>query len=98
MVKEGTSNKDEEILSLGMAALIGKALNDQKLSEALSSAKESKERLYEEAKKACIELTQCDLEALLKPIAGNFTIIDLIRIARKCIKDEVPDVEDKYRD
>jgi hypothetical protein len=98
MAEKGANTKDEEILSLGVAALIGKAMNDQNILNALSGASGNKERLYEEAKKACVELTDCDLEALVKPVVGKFTIIDLIRIAKKCLKDDVPDVEDKWRD
>jgi len=100
MIQKDASTKNDEVLSLGMAALIGKAINDKAVLDALVEAKGNKEQLARAAReKACIDLNDCDLDGLLEVEIRDkgLTIIDLINIARKCLKENEPDVEDKVR-
>jgi hypothetical protein len=86
----GAQNK-EHGPSLGLIAIMGKALNDQKILNALLPAKTNKEALYEAAKKnACIELNDCDLDALLKIRTGGLNIIDLLKLAKECLSQHDP--------
>jgi hypothetical protein len=98
MAGEASSTKNEEHgPSLGLIAIIGKAMNDQKILDALFPSNKNKEGLYEAAKKnACIELSDCDLEALVKVRTGNLTILDLIKIAKECVGNQDPPPPPKW--
>ena len=98
VVEKDSDRNDQEVLSLGIAALIGKAMNDQKVLDRLLGARGSKGELNREAKEACIEITDCDLDVLLKPIAGKLTIIDLLEIAKRCLSEHDPPGPPKWRD
>jgi len=82
--------------SLGIASLIGKAINNREISDALFAAKGNKEQLSDVARdKAYIELSDVDLELLVKERvkdkAGNsLNFLDLIKKARDCIDKDDP--------
>jgi hypothetical protein len=92
------SKKYEEYgFSLGLAALIGKVMNNKELLKALLPVKENKEELYKTVReKLCIELTDCDLESLLKRRRGGLTIIDYIQIALDCLEKHDPPPDPKW--
>lgn len=101
MVEGDAGSNGRDVLSLGVAALIGKAMNDKDILNDLVDAKNSKdpkEQLYQAAKKACIDLTDCDINDLLREVCGRLTIIDLIKSARDCVIKENPDCDTKWRD
>jgi hypothetical protein len=99
MSKKSEQGESEEMegLSLSVAALIGKAMNDTNVLDAITGAKESKGQLRKAAReKACIELSDCDLEVLLKIRYDNRTILDLIEAAKKCLKQNEPGEPPKW--
>jgi hypothetical protein len=82
--------------SLGIASLIGKAINNRAVSDALFQANGNREQLTAAARdKAYIELSNADLDLLLKERvkdkSGNsLNFIDLIKKARDCLDEGDP--------
>jgi hypothetical protein len=91
MVGEGTGATNEEYgPSLGLMAIMGKALNDKKILNALVSANQKEEDIFKTVRdKACITLNDCDLRALLKArTKGGKNIIQLLKDARDCMEED----------
>ncbi len=82
--------------SLGIASLIGKAVNNREISNALFAANGNREQLSTVARdKAYVELSDLDLDLLLKDrvkdkAGKSLNFIDLIKKARDCIDDDDP--------
>jgi hypothetical protein len=98
MVGEDVGVKNDEYgPSLGLIAIMGKALNDEKILDALLSANRNESDLYKTVKaEACIALSDCDLKALLKVrTKGGKNIIDLLEIAKRSLEKDPDRPEDK---
>jgi hypothetical protein len=95
VVETGSSAKNQEHgPSLGLMAIMGKALNDQEILQALLNAKDKRDDLYNIAKdKAGIALNDSDLDALLKGrTKQGRNIIKLLERAKDSLKDnDAPD-------
>jgi hypothetical protein len=94
---EHSGSGDMQGLSLGVAAFIGKAMNDRQVLEAVTKAKNNRTELRKVTReKTCIELSECDLDVLLKIRYDNRTILDLIEAAKKCLKENDPNEPPKW--
>jgi hypothetical protein len=98
MVNQNSGTEHEQAgFSLGIAALIGKAMNQRDILDALVNMKDNRAQLSKVAREeAYIELSDCDLDLLLKKRFNNLTIIDLIKIAKDCLKQNQPDDPPKW--
>ena len=78
--------------SLGLMAIMGKALNDQEILQALLDAKDNRDDLYKIAKdRAGIALNDSDLDALLKVrTKGGRNIIKLLEACKGSLNDKDP--------
>jgi hypothetical protein len=82
--------------SLGVASLIGKAINNKAVSDALFAANGDRQKLNNAARdKAYIALSDPDLDVLLKDRykdknGNSVNIVDIIKKARDCLDGDDP--------